>query len=125
MERPINATLTFNSENINFRRRMKYLELELLQLSELKIKLDDKLAIENFKKINDRTLSDDIPENTSIELDLNKIINLIFHSQKQEDFLTLVQFKPISFLENEIGSGSLSNLYKCRNNLNNSEYAFE
>ena len=86
MERPINATLTFNSENINFRRRMKYLELELLQLSELKIKLDDKLAIENFKKINDRTLSDDIPENTSIELDLNKIINLIFHSQKQEDF---------------------------------------
>ena len=86
MERPINATLTFNSENINFRRRMKYLELELLQLSELKIKLNDKLAIENFKKINDRTLSDDIPENTSIELDLKKIINIIFHSQKQEDF---------------------------------------
>ena len=125
MERPINATLTFNSENINFRRRMKYLELELLQLSELKIKLDDKLEIENFKKINDRTLSDDIPENTSIEFDLNKIINLINHSQKQEDFLTLVQFKFISFLENEIGSGSLSNLYKCSNNLNNCEYAFE
>ena len=53
MQRPINATLTFYSKNINFRRRMKYLELELLQLSELKIKLDDKLAIENFKKINE------------------------------------------------------------------------
>ena len=68
MERQINATLTFtqiNSKYINFPWRMKYIELELLLLSKFKIKFD-KLVIENLKNINNTTLYNDIPENTSV-----------------------------------------------------------